>query len=140
MKDIRIKFNGVDDTCVVLGEAVEGKELYKQKSFVNLTTAKGSDPIYTDRGTNLVPGMTGVSLLNSLTSSIIFDIAALDTRYFVRTQDYIIVNDSPDLVYDLKLNVTDYNPTDGSAQIAVQFIFADSTIEDKNYTITTLGS
>lgn len=65
MRSLKIDFSG-DNPTLSLETIVDGVENEGQMCLVNIATPFGSDPISTDRGTNLFPHiMRGASLFRS---------------------------------------------------------------------------
>ena len=79
-------------------EKVEGALATVQNVLVNVGTTKGSDRIFPSRGTNLLKRMvtSGVQSYTDLMHTANF--AALDTLFFVRANEELTTDDSPEQV------------------------------------------
>lgn len=127
MQDIKINFNGEHDTFIDLTAKVEGKALYVQKCLVNLATKKGTDPVYSARGTDLMEGVSGGLGISTNDGSHLANFAGIDTLFFVLEQEYAVNADSPDLVESISIHIVDYEPLRSLINVSVKFDFADKT-------------
>lgn len=134
MRSIKIKFGGSNTSIDFLSE-VSGKEAIKQKYLVNTLTTKDSDPIFKNRGTDLLATAIGGALITS--NNITDGFAAVDTLYFCNFEESKEVYSSGDnvVVYSL---VPDYNYlTITSAVFNAEFEFADGSSSVVTFNVDT---
>lgn len=126
MKDLRIIFNGGAST-IDLQQEVENKDLYVQKVLINMVTVKGSDPIYEERGTDLLADSINGKVYSRSGAMHVGNFAALDTIYFIRSQNPDYVTTEPYIVRDVDVDGIAYNNKNHSLSMSVQVSFADDT-------------
>lgn len=125
MRAIKIHYNGGDDTRILFREETSGKLLQIQKYLLNVATEKDTDPIFPDRGTDLLRTALGGALVSPDTSDDGF--AAVDTLYFCNYEEYPEVFNSDDNVSFFALIPADYQHYKRSLSFAANFTFADGT-------------
>lgn len=127
MKDFRIHFDGGEDTVFDFRTPVEGKDMYIQKMLINIATEKGSDPLYPDRGTNLVSDAVGGLVVNGQAAAHSGNFAALSTNLFVNREDYAATAGSPDRIKSCRLSPAGIDSENGSVSYKAVFAFNDGT-------------
>ena len=135
MKDVRIKFNGENDTVFDWNSPADGKDMYAQKCLINLATERGSDPLYADRGTDLFKSAIGGSLLSNNAIAHAGNFAALNTIMFVNGEDYAAVSGSPDLVHGCRLQPMLLSKNSSILTYKVNFRFADGAETSSDFTV-----
>lgn len=135
MKDVRIRFNGENDTVFDWSFPVEGKAMYAQKCLINLATEKGSDPLYSNRGTDLHRSAIGGSLLSNNAIAHAGNFAALNTVMFVNGEDYAAVSGSPDLVHGCAMQPVLLDKNSSTLTYKVTFRFADGAETNSDFTV-----
>ena len=135
MKDVRIRFNGENDTVFDWNSPVEGKDMYAQKCLLNLATERGSDPLYADRGTDLHKAAIGGSLLSDNAIAHAGNFAALSTVMFVNGEDYAAVSGSPDLVHNCNMQPDLLDKNSSTLVFKVSFRFKDGTETNSDFTV-----
>lgn len=88
MKDIKIIFGGENGAALDLGNAVENKKVTEQQCLVNLATELGSDPLFPDKGTNLLRTAAAGGVVTAADATHAGNFAALNTLYFVVGQSF----------------------------------------------------
>lgn len=126
MKDLKIILKG-DESTIDLNSIVEDKMLYEQKALVNMVTTKGSDPVFEDRGTDLlIDAIRGKAYSRSGIIHI-GNFAALDTIYFIHSTDSEEVAEAEYTIDDINVTGISYNNTDNVLNLSVQIIYTDGT-------------
>lgn len=126
MKDLKIILKG-DDSTIDLNSIVEDKMLYEQKALVNMVTTKGSDPVFEDRGTDLlIDAIRGKAYSRSGIIHI-GNFAALDTIYFIHSTDPEEIAEAEYTIDDINVTGIAYNNTDNVLNLSVQIIYTDGT-------------
>lgn len=134
MRSIKIKFDGSNTSIDFLSE-VSGKEAIKQKYLVNTLTTKGSDPIFKNRGTDLLTAAIGGALITS--SNITDGFAAVDTLYFCNFEESKEVYNSGDNIVLYSL-APDYDSlTTTSATFNAEFEFVDGSSSKVTFNVDT---
>lgn len=134
MRSIKINFKG-NSTYIDFLSEVSGKEALKQKYLVNTLTTKSSDPIFNDRGTDLLATAIGGALITS--DNISDGFAAVDTLYFCSFEENKEVYDSGDNITSYSL-VPDYDAlTTTSAVFNANFEFADGSSSGITFNVDT---
>ena len=86
MKGLALVFNKTG--CDLNPNAVvQGFQAVVQNGMVNIGTAKGSDPLYADRGTDLLKSATSGIIISDNAASHVANIASVDTLFFCRETD-----------------------------------------------------
>ena len=85
---------------------VSGKKAMAQNAAVNVVTAKGSDKVFPDRGTDLLARITRAGLPNPETMLHVCNFAASDVLFFCRSVDFATDADSLALVKLVPLSAT----------------------------------
>lgn len=125
MRAIKIHYNGGNDTRILFREETSGKLLQTQKYLMNVATEQGSDPIFADRGTELLATALGGALISLDTIDDGF--AAVDTLYFCNYEEAPEVFESPDNVSFFALTPIEYHQATRSLSFAADFTFNDGT-------------
>lgn len=86
MRGMAINFTGNSPMFTFTAPAVD-IETIAQNAMVNLGTQKGSDPLYADRGTDLLDSAVQGRMINTNYANQVAAFAALDTLVFAQTQD-----------------------------------------------------
>lgn len=134
MRSIKINFNGSKTSIDFLSE-ISGKAALQQKYLVNTLTTKSSDPIFNNRGTDLLDAAIGGALITS--TNITDGFAAVDTLYFCNFEESKEVYDSGDNVTLYSLT-PDYDYlTTTSAVFNAEFEFADGSSAKINFNVDT---
>lgn len=137
MKDIRIRFDG-SKSVFDFNTPVEGKDLSKQKVFLNLATEQGSDPLYPDRGTELLSQAIGGVMISNTEAQHCGNFAALDTEIFLANTEYPDVaadrTQSGDLIADIHVALKTLDPDTQAVTFTVAFTFQDGTTTDETAT------
>jgi hypothetical protein len=126
MKDVKIIFNG-DASTINLTEEVNDKNLYEQKVLINMVTEKGSDPVYADRGTDLLADSIRGKVYSRSGTIHVGNFAALDTIYFIRNTEPSYVKGEPYTLQDINVSGISYNNEDNVLNLSVQVIYTDET-------------
>lgn len=103
MRDIKIVMNGNDGSFIDLTQDVSGKDLYNQKALVNIVTARGSDPLFEERGTDIMQKCLSGNIYDNNGLRHLGNFAALDTMFFVLENEYAVVNTSPDKIKKISI-------------------------------------
>lgn len=127
MKDLKIKFNGATGTTILLDEIVTGKLLSCQKYLVNTVTNRGTDIIFSDRGTTLFSSAIGGALIDSNTTIHICNFAAIDTLYFCSYEEHADIFDSDEYISAYSLSVLDYDNDNKILHLKATMTFKDNT-------------
>lgn len=124
MTDLKIDFNGM---CRLnLSASVSGKDATAQKCLVVAVTAKGTDRMFPEKGTNLLKGCTGAVIISGNAAVHLCNFAALDTLYFINDTDGL-APDAPDGLEDYDLDIVDYNAREGRVKFASTVRYPDGT-------------
>ena len=137
MRAIRIQYDGNDNTRILWDKDAEGKLLMTQKYLMNVATDKASDPIFPDRGTDLMRHALGGTFLISPTTAGTF--ASVDTLYFCNYEESAGVFASSDNVTNFALTSASYNNATSSVNMAASFTFQDGTSYNTTLTVTDNG-
>lgn len=131
MKDIKVFFNGASGATIDLSQKVEGKSLCEQKCLVNIATEVGSDPIYEDRGTDLMAEAVGGAIVSENDAIHAGNFAALDTMSFVAAH-YPTDEETGESGSPLRdLNITTLRIENGVLSYAAQLEFTDGSSTGK---------
>lgn len=136
MRDIKIKFNAGNDTRLVLTEYVEGKELYQQKYLINTVTSKNSDPIFEDRGTDLLKTLISGAIVDAEQAVHTGNFASTDTEYFCTYEEHRAAYESDEYIDAYALEPVDYDNDNRVLTFQAIFDFKDGTQTDDTYNIT----
>lgn len=136
MEDVRIVFNGAAGTHIDLTRRVSGKTLYMQKACVNVATENGTDPLYEDRGTDILSSALNGLILDDITATHYGNFAALDTLNFINFQEYAAVQESPDLITDINITLQSLSVDSATVNYSLAFRFADDTASTTINSIT----
>lgn len=132
MKGIRLHMNGDADTLFDFRSPVEGKEHYSQKMLVNLATEKGSDPIFEERGTDILAEAIGGVIIDTATAKHLGNFAALDSVIFVTGGAYSDLKSDEeavkDMVVDCSVTIRDVDTLNQTASFDVEFIHGDTGV------------
>lgn len=144
MKDIKVVMNGKDETYIDLTTSVEGKDASRQQCLINLATIQGTDPLYEDRGTELIPGtLSGLTIDNNEMIHVA-NFAATDTIYFIPAHKYCEEEDNyvaePTDIDALTLTISDYDAIGSVAGIEVVIAFNDETVETETVALNITGN
>lgn len=134
MMDIRLHFNGENDTVFDFRTVVKDKALYQQKAMLNIATEQGSDPLFEDRGTTLLADSINGLTINKTEAQHSGNFAALDTLLFLAPY-YPEEVPEEDRIADLAVVPTDYDATTNTLRFDTVFTFADDTIVSSNNTL-----
>lgn len=138
MKDLKFILDG-DKSTIDLNSAVEDKNLYEQKALVNMVTVKGSDPIYPDRGTDLLQDAIYGKVYSRTGTIHVGNFAALDTIYFIRSTDPEDIYGESFTIRDINVEGLSYTNTTNTLNLAVQLIYTDGTSTEAVADISTLS-
>lgn len=127
MRDIRVQFDGESGTRILLNESVEGKMLMQQKYLINTGTSKGTDKIFPQRGTDLMAGAIGGSIIDSVAAEHLGNFAALDTLYFCSYEEHPDIYNGNTYVREFSLTPSDYNNFTRTLSFTAKFKFKDDT-------------
>lgn len=127
MRDIRIVINGNGESFIDLTREVSGKDLYRQKALVNIITVKGSDPVFPDRGTDLMKKCLSGTIYDNNGLRHIGNFAALDTTFFVLTNEYAAVDKTPDMIKKIAVYPYTVNMVESSVTFKAVIEFTDGT-------------
>lgn len=119
-KDIRILFDG-DNTGFDFSEPVLDFESIIQDALVNTATIRGSDPIYEDRGTNLLSEAVKGNLIDINSAIHASNFASIDTLLFMRQTEDNLTNPLRLSMYELQ----PVNFTYSGLQLNATFISSD---------------
>lgn len=138
MRDIKIILNG-DNSTIDLNSIVEDKLLYEQKALVNMVTVNGSDPIFADRGTDLLRDAIYGKVYSSSGTIHIGNFAALDTIYFIKSTDSESVADADYTINDINVGGISYSNATNTLNLSVQVVYDDGTYTETVADITALS-
>lgn len=138
MRAIAIKYNGGDDTRILFKQEVSGKLLQIQKYLMNAATEKDTDPIFAERGTDLIKTALAGSLVSTVNAND-DGFAGVDTLYFCNYEEAPIVYASGDNVINFVLSPMDYDASTTSLSFNAEFTFKDYTETSTNLTIADNG-
>lgn len=127
MRDIRIRFNGGEDTRLDLKHEVKGKRLYAQKYLVNTATTKGTDFIFPDRGTDLMTSAISGGAVDEISLGHIGNFAAIDTLYFCSYEEHAPVYNSQGYIRAYALLPKSYDNSTHTMTFDAEFTFRDGT-------------
>ena len=128
MKSIQIHFDGAENTVFDFRVPAEGKTLYTQKALINIATEQGSDPIYPDRGTDLLASSINGLLIDKVEAQHAGNFAALDTLTFCNFNDYAAATKgSGDIITAMTIVPTSYDMDKRVLRFDVTMTFADGT-------------
>lgn len=136
MRDIKIKFNRGSDTRLVLNEAVEGKSLFQQKYLINTVTSKNSDPIFPERGTDLLKILISGAIVDAEQAIHTGNFASTDTEYFCTYEEHSDAYESTSYVDSYALEPVDYDNDRRVLTFQALFNFKDGTQTDETYNVT----
>lgn len=136
MRDVRIQFNGDKGTIFRCDEEVAGKSTYEQKYLINSATSKGTDPIFPDRGTDLLKGAIGGSVINFSSAFHLGNFAAVDTLYFCSFEENADEFNSEEYVDAFTLLPTEYDNSTRTLTFKATFSFKDGTSNEKELNVT----
>lgn len=94
MKAINVIFNGGEGTLIDWNNKVEDQACITQKYIINVATEKGTDPIFPDRGTDLLLRAIGGVVIDANSAAMIGNFAATDTIYFCSWEEVPAVYNS----------------------------------------------
>lgn len=151
MKDLRILFNGGDDTRIMFDASVDGKSCIEQQVLVNLVTEQGSDPLYEDRGTTLLEDSINGLAYDTNEAKHVANFASIDTLFFINAQharlrdslqaaedaledeDTEAEEDEEDdeasevTLSDVDIDLINYSADKGAMELSVAIKFSDDT-------------
>lgn len=136
MRDIRIRFNGSDATRLDLHDTVEGKSLYEQKYLLNTAVTKGTDPIYPDRGTDMLRQSIGGTIVDTNEAMHTGNFAAVDTLYFCSYEEHPEVYNLDEYVQAYQLIPAAYDNATRTLSFRAVFLFKDGTSTDSTFSIS----
>ena len=87
MKGLLVTLAGVGGSRIHLDSAVEGRDSHIQNALVTVGTFLGSDPIFPDRGTELLDAAVRGALIDQASRRHYCNFAALDVLFFTRAND-----------------------------------------------------
>lgn len=85
MKGLAINFSGKAGATLAVDRSVSNFECSAQNGLVNIACSKGSDPIYSDRGTNLYKDALAGKVPTFSSAYHIANFSALDTKFFLKS-------------------------------------------------------
>lgn len=88
---------------ILLTESVSGKDLTTQKCIVNIGQREGSDLLYPTKGTNIENDALTGYIVGINEAKHIGNLAAINTLYFTREEDYNTLQDDRVLRIDMQL-------------------------------------
>lgn len=137
MRAIAISYTGGYTTSIDFLHETSGKLLQEQKYLMNVATIKGSDPIFPDRGTNLLTSAIGGALVSvdGLTDAF----AAVDTLYFCNYEDSPEMFHSKDNIATFTLIPSAYTASANTVAFIASVTFKDQTSNSTNINIATNG-
>ena len=139
MKSIAIVFDGGSGTFIDWKSMKEGKECITQKYLVNIATEKGTDPIFPDRGTDLLPQAIGGVVIDAASALMIGNFAATDTIYFCAWEEDPEVYSSGDYPEAAELIPTGYSNNERILNFDLTLTFQDGTSTTVETTISSNG-
>lgn len=137
MRDIRVQFAGENGSRLLLNKSVDGKLLTQQKYLINTGTSKGSDAVFTDRGTDLATKIVGGNIVDATAAEHVGNFAALDTLYFCSYEEHPEIFNRDSYVRDFDLRPMDYNNYTHTLTFKAKFIFKDNTSTEDTLDLTT---
>lgn len=136
MKDVRIHFNGDDDTVFDFRAPVEGKAQVVQKVLLNIATERGSDPLFEDRGTNLLRDSINGLTINKTAAQHTGNFAAVYTKTFILANMWKRdLMGNPERLTAINVIPIAYDPVRKALQFDTECKFADDEIEQTNTTV-----
>lgn len=127
MRDIKIVMAGNEGSFLDLTADVTGKELYSQKALVNIVTVRGSDPLFEDRGTDIMKKCLSGNIYDNNGLRHLGNFAALDTMFFVLENEYSAVNTSPDKIKKIAVYPYTVDLLSSKVTFRTTIEFADGT-------------
>lgn len=133
MKGLKISFEA-QGASLVLDQTVADADCEIQNALVNVGTARGSDPMYPLRGTNMLKEATSGAVVDLDSARHVANFAALYTFDFIRSTLPDLMKDSPHRIVQLKLSVKDFDGVlldlsiSGQLQSGVEFGY-DSSVK-----------
>ena len=110
--------------------AIAGEDAEMQNVMVNIGTQKGTDPLFADRGTELLLAGVRGRLVSPTWARHDANFAALDTLAFVKANDQA---DNEFGISILRLGVKDFLP--GKLVLSVYAEFENGSVRGKDYTV-----
>lgn len=130
MKDIKLVLDGNKRSTIDLTSCVEGKSLVEQKVLVNAITIKGTDPVFADRGTDMLRKCLSGNIYSKSALKHIGNFAALDTTFFVLENEYKEVAQTGDLLTKVAIHPISFDLVDLHVVFKAIITFADNTITE----------
>lgn len=128
MQTTVVDFTG-DRPRLDLNKRISGFKSSAQRCLVNLGTRKGTDPLYEDRGTNLLRDAVSGRMINANAAQHSANFAAADTYFFERAFD---APGDIDALASVALTTVNY---DGQ-QVNFQVVFVSASGEQIGVTPT----
>lgn len=137
MRDIKVQFDGQNNTRLLLNESVEGKMLTQQKYLINVGTSIGTDKIYNDRGTEFLPRIVAGSIVDSNAAWHAGNFAAVATLYFCSYHEHPDIYKEDSYVQTFTIEPIDFNNKTQMLQFKAKFLFKDGTETSDNVALLT---
>lgn len=139
MRDIKIVLDGNNGSFIDFTRDVSGKELYSQKALVNVVTVKGSDPVFPNRGTDIMKKCLSGHIYSNNGLRHIGNFAALDTVFFVLENEYAAVNQSGDKIKNISVYPSEVDMVTSHITFKTTIEFADGTSNRQSTSIAQAG-
>lgn len=135
MRDLKIKFNGSEDTMVSVTESVDGKLLLAQKYLVNAATTNGTDKVFPDRGTTIFASAIGGEIVDTNAAIHVGNFAAIDTLHFCSYEEHPDIYNRDDYVEDFNLLPMSYDNANNTLTFNAVMQYKDGQQDSIEYTL-----
>lgn len=139
MRDIKIVLNGNKGSFIDLTRDVTDKDLYRQKALVNIITVKGSDPLFADRGTDIMKKCLSGNIYDNNSLKHMGNFAALETTFFILENEYAALNTSPNKVKNISVYPYTVDLLTSTVTFKTSIEFADGTTVKDSTSIAQAG-
>ncbi len=97
-RGVKIEFLDGGDLRIDPSSEVDGFDAVVQSCTVNLLVSKGSDPLFPDRGTDLLTRALSGAVFSSQSARHAANFASVDTLFFSRRKERADADDKPESV------------------------------------------
>lgn len=125
MKDIKLNMQGEEDTFIDLTKSVDNHSTLAQSCLALSVTAKGSDRLFPDKGTDLQAGVANINVINTIHTSHVANFAALDILSFL--DNNTTYNQNQVEVANIDMVIMQASTYGESLKLAQKVYFTDGT-------------
>ncbi len=139
MRSINVIFSGESGTLIDWTHSVRDRQTVEQKYLMNIATEKESDPIFPDRGTDLLAQAIGGVVIDVASAQMIGTFAATDTIYFCSWEEAPSVYEADYYPTSAELIPTEYTNYGRTLNFELILTFRDGTTTETTTAISSNG-